>query len=139
MWGRKRPVDLVDTEEMDALFARLDRMNQAQFLAMRAAWRSTSRQAHEDAWASVRAIGARDGLTKEIDRVRDKALGWASRGTHVVPLVRGTTDITWLQVKGEAEEAIVDVALAVALGGRLDAQSRDVLMGPWERATEASD
>jgi hypothetical protein len=78
-------------------------------------------------------------LTKEIDRVRDKALGWASRGTNVVPLVRGTTDITWLQVKGEAEEAIVDVALAVALGGRLDAQSRDVLMGPWERATEASD
>jgi hypothetical protein len=27
----------------------------------------------------------------------------------------------------------------VALGGRRDAQSRDVLMGPWERATEASD
>jgi hypothetical protein len=42
-----------------------------------------------------------------------------------------------METKIEAGEAIVDAALAVALGSRLDADCRNVLIGPWLRATEA--
>jgi hypothetical protein len=103
---------------------------------MRAAWRSTSREAHEDAWTTVRSIGAREGLTREIDRVRNRALAWASRGSNTIPY-RISDDVTWMETKIEAGEAIVDAALAVALGSRLDADCRNVLIGPWLRATEA--
>jgi hypothetical protein len=132
-------MDLADTEEMDAFFAQLARLNQAQLMSLRAAWRSTSHETHEDAWTTVRAIGARDGLAKEIDRVRDRALAWATRGSNAVPYYQVNDDSTWQQVKMEAGEAIVDAALAVALGGRLDAATRNVLIGPWLQATEAAE
>jgi hypothetical protein len=129
-------VNVVDTEEMAVFFEALDHLNQEQLLGMRAAWRSISREMHEDAWAAVRAVGDREGLSKEIDRVRKKAIAWASRGSNSIPY-RITDDITWQQIKNDAGEAIVDAALAVALGSRLDAHAHDVLMGPWLRATEA--
>jgi pyruvate/oxaloacetate carboxyltransferase len=129
-------VNLVDTEEMAAFFEQLDHLNLEQLRVMRAAWRSTSREAHEDAWTTVRSIGAREGLTREIDRVRNRALAWASRGSNTIPY-RISDDVTWMETKIEAGEAIVDAALAVALGSRLDADCRNVLIGPWLRATEA--
>jgi len=61
MWGRRSGVNLLDTDEMAAFFERLDHLNQEQLLALRAAWRSTSREAHEEAWAAVRAVGAARG------------------------------------------------------------------------------
>jgi hypothetical protein len=136
MWGRRGRVNLVDTEEMAAFFEQLNHLNLEQLRVMRAAWRSTNREAHEDAWATVRAVGAREGLTSEINRVRDRALAWASRGSNTIPY-RISDDVTWLQTKIEAGEAIVDAALAVALGSRLDADCRNVLIEPWLRATEA--
>ena len=136
MWRRRSGVDLLDTQEMDEFFDKLDHLDEGQLLGMRAAWQSTDRAAHQEAWAAVRAVGAAEGLTGEIDRVRGKALAWASRGSNVVPYTF-TDQITWLQIKGEAGEAIVDAALAVALGSRLDEASHDVLIEPWRRATEA--
>jgi hypothetical protein len=129
-------VSLVDTAEVAAFFEQLDHLNLEQLRVMRAAWRSTSREAHEDAWTTVRSIGAREGLTREIDRVRNRALAWASRGSNTIPY-RISDDVTWMETKIEAGEAIVDAALAVALGSRLDADCRNVLIGPWLRATEA--
>ena len=137
MSGRQRRGDLTDTEEMNDFFAQLDNLDQAQLMSLRAAWRSTSRQVHEDAWTTVRALGARDGLTKEIDRVRSRAFAWATRGVDLAPYYTVGYDSTWQQVKIEAGEAIVDAALAVALGSRLDTHTRDVLIGPWLQATEA--
>ena len=134
MWRRRSAVDLLDTQEMDAFFEKLDHLNETQLLGMRAAWQSTDAAAHQAAWAAVRAVGIAQGLTREIDRVRDKALAWASRGSNVVPYTF-TDQITWLQIKMEAGEAIVDAALAVALGSRLDEASRSVLIEPWLRAT----
>jgi hypothetical protein len=131
-------VDLVDTEEMDAFFDKLDRMSQVQLLALQVAWRSTSRQTHEDAWASVRAVSDREALTEEIGRVRNRALAWATRASNAAPW-RGNADFGWLEVEGEAGGAIVDAAVAVALSGRLDAGTRDVLMGPMTCAFELSD
>ena len=136
MWGRRSGVNLLDTEEMAAFFDQLDHLNEGQLLGLRAAWRSTSREAHEEAWTAVRAVGARDGLSKEIDRVRNRALAWASRGSNTIPY-RISNDITWQQIKTDAGEAIVDAALAMALGSRLDGASRKILIGPWLRVTEA--
>ena len=136
MRGPRGRVNLVETEEMAAFFEQLDHLNLEQLRVMRAAWRSTSREAHEDAWTTVRSIGAREGLTREIDRVRNRALAWASRGSNTIPY-RISDDVTWMETKIEAGEAIVDAALAVALGSRLDADCRNVLIGPWLRATEA--
>jgi hypothetical protein len=135
MWGRRRGVNLIDTAEMDAFFARLDHLNQEQLLSLSAAWRSMSSSEHEDAWTAVRAVGARDGLTKEVERVRKKALAWSTRGSDAFPYSINT-EIAWSQSKMEAGEAIVDAALAVALGGHLDPQIHDVLIEPWLRATE---
>jgi hypothetical protein len=138
MWGRKRGVDLVDTPEMDALFARLDRLNEAQLLAMRVAWLSGDRRTHEEAWKAIRIVGKRDGLTKEIDRVRDKAMVWVSRDTALAGYQFFGTS-AWVQAKMGAGDAIVDVALATALGSRLDAPCRDVLIRPWLRVTKGED
>ncbi len=135
MWRRRSGADLLDTEEMAAFFDRLDHLNEGQLLGMRAAWQQTDGAAHQEAWAAVRAVGVAQGLTREIDRVRDKALAWASRGSNVVPYTF-SDQITWLQIKMEAGEAIVDAALAVALGDRLDEQSHDVLIEPWRRTIE---
>ena len=138
MFGRKRGVDLLDTDEMDAFFDKLNRMNEAALMGMRAAWTSVESQRHEDAWTAVRAAGARDGLAGEIDRVRKKAIDWASRGSNMAPEVRIGQVQNWQVIKMEAGEAIVDAALGTALGRRLDAASYDTLMEPWVRATEIS-
>jgi hypothetical protein len=135
MWRRRSGADLLDTEEMAVFFDRLDHLNEGQLLGMRAAWQSTDAAAHQEAWAAVRAVGLAQGLTGEIDRVRDKALAWASRGSNVVPYTF-TDQITWLQIKMEAGEAIVDAALAIALGTRLDDDSHAVLIEPWRRTIE---
>jgi hypothetical protein len=138
MFGRKRGVNLVDTDEMDAFFDRLNRMDESGLMRMRAAWTSIENQRHQDAWTAVRAAGARDGLAGEIERVREKAIAWASRGSNMAPEVRIGQSQNWQVIKMEAGEAIVDAALGLALGSRLDSASHDVLMEPWIRATEPS-
>jgi hypothetical protein len=135
MWRRKPRVNLLDTDDMYVFFQQLDHMDQGQLMGLRAAWNSVSPEEHADAWAAVRAVGTRDDLTKEIDRVRKKALAWTSRGTPVVPYVINI----WQQVKRDAAEAIVDTALAISLGNRLDAHTHEILMGPWERALERAE
>jgi hypothetical protein len=138
MWGRQRGVNLVDTPELDDFFERLDRMTAEQLLAMRAAWHSITVAEHEKAWAAVRAVGARYAVDKEVGRVRDKAMAWSARGTNEVPFFQNN-DIRRLQSRIEAGEAVVDAALAIALGDRLDDQTRDALLGPWTRGNDALD
>jgi hypothetical protein len=119
---------------MEGFFARLDRMNREQLLALRAAWSAVGREKHEEAWAAVRAVGERDGLAKEIDRVRDKAMGWIARGSDPIGHFAVRDNVSWQQVKRDAGEAIVDAALATALGNRLDRQVHAALLAPWLRA-----
>lgn len=139
MFRRRRGVDLVDTPEMDAFFGRLEQLDQAQMMSLGASWHASNDRAREDAWTTVRAVGARDGLNSEIDRVRDRAEAWVSRASDLVPLYGLNDGELWLQAKSRAGEAIVDAALAIALGSRLDPATRDTLLGPWIRATEATD
>jgi hypothetical protein len=133
MWRRGRKVELKDSPRLDAFFGALDRLGEVQLLSMRASWMSVGKPAHETAWSAVRAVGARFGLADEIEGVRKRAMAWSSRGHNSIPY-RLNNDENWAQVKLEAEEAVVDAALAIALGDRLDEQSRAILLEPWERA-----
>ncbi|HEX7495646.1 MAG TPA: hypothetical protein VF349_03330, partial [Candidatus Limnocylindrales bacterium] len=58
---------------------------------------------------------------------------WASRGNNSIPYMINNNE-TWAQIKLDAEEAIVDVALGIALGDRLDEQARATLLAAWDRA-----
>jgi hypothetical protein len=135
MWGRKRGVNLLDTPQMDTFFERLEGLNQAEVQALTAVWHAASKQRHEDAWLAIRAVGAREALSKEIDRIRDRALDEVSRGTNFVPYT--VIDLP-RQTRIEAGPAIVDAAVAIALGTRLDPATRELLMAPWLRATQAN-
>ncbi len=130
---RPKPNPL-DSDELNAYFDALDHLDGVELLRMSAAWRSVTKSTHEEAWAAVRAVGARYGLSKEIDWVRKRAMAWASRGNNSIPYTINDTE-TWATVKLQAEEAIVDAALAVALGDRLDEQARATLLATWDRAT----
>jgi hypothetical protein len=122
---------------MGHFFGGLDRLDQGQLMALRAAWSAVDQAQHEDAWAVVRAVGEGQGLTREIGRVRDTAMAWTTRSRNAVPYYQGGNDeMVWQQLKIEAGEAIVDAALAIALGFRLDGATHDLLMGPWLAATE---
>jgi hypothetical protein len=129
---RRKPNPL-DSDELNAFFDALDHLDEVELLRMSAAWRSVTRSTHEEAWATVRAVGARYGLSKEIDWVRKRAMAWASRGNNSIPYMINNNE-TWAEIKLDAEEAVVDVALGIALGDRLDEQTRATLLAAWDRA-----
>jgi hypothetical protein len=127
--GRGR-ANLLDTDELNAFLESLDHVDRVELLRMGAVWQAVDKPAHEKAWAAVRAIGARDGLSKEIDEIRERAMAWARRGDDGVPYAFGDNDM-WAQMKMEAEGAIVDIALGIALGDRLDERTRETLLAAW--------
>lgn len=128
MPGRRNP-DLVNSEELDRFFDVLDRVRDADLMRLKAVWRSIDRQAHEDAWAVVRVVGASHDLGEEIDKVRSRALAWVTHDNMPYRYLDGNP--MWMQYKAEAAEAIVDAAIAVALGDRLDARTRATLLAGW--------
>ena len=129
---RRKPNSL-DSDELNAFFGALNHLDDVELLRMSAAWRSVTKSTHEEAWAAVRGVGARYGLSKEIDWVRKRAMAWASRGNNSIPYMINNNE-TWAQIKLDAEEAVVDVALGMALGDRLDEQTRATLLAAWDRA-----
>jgi hypothetical protein len=135
MWRRKHGEALADTPEMDAFFVRLDHMNDAQLLAMGAAWLSSDRRAHENAWKKVRSVGKRHGLIREIGRLRERAMAWSTRGDDMSSYGYADTR-PWAAARMSAGEAVADIAVAMALGDRLDEKTHKLLMAPWLRVTE---
>jgi len=95
----------IDIGTLDAFFEALEHYGEGDLMRMSAAWRAVSAQDHEDAWTVVRTTGARDGFSKEIDGIRDRALTWASRGSDVFPYTLEDS-VAWAQVKRDAAEAI---------------------------------
>jgi hypothetical protein len=133
--GQKGARDLGDSGSIGAYFAALDRLDTDQLELLRTEWRSIPKAAHEAAWAQVRTVADRDRLSDEVDRVRRRALDWTTRGSSTPG--RGQPDYrTWIELKIGAAEAVVDAALAFALGERLDETSRTTLLRPWRAATE---
>jgi hypothetical protein len=124
-----RPPRLVESPALDVFFARLHRLDREELLRMQAAWRSIDMQTHERAWADIRKVGIRERLSDEIEEVRQRALAWATY--DAVPYRYLDPDPMWVEGKMEAAEAIVDVAIAVALGDRLAPAARETLLSPW--------
>jgi hypothetical protein len=135
MFHLGKRVNVLDTDELSEFFTAVDHADEVELLRMRAAWLSVDRRRHEEAWAAVRAVGVREGLSREIDGIRKRALAWASRGNNDIPY---RNDQTWAEIKMEAAEAIVDIALGISLGDRLDAATRGTLLASWGGGTEAS-
>ena len=133
MYDRGEPESGLDMARLDAFFDSLAHMGEVELLALAAAWRSVDRATHERAWAAVRTAGDRDGISPEIGRVRDLAMAWAARGSNVPPY-QFNNEPTWAREKLDAQEAVVDAALAIALGDRLDHRTSDELLAPWKRA-----
>lgn len=128
----------LDSDELDAFFEALGHADETELLRMRAAWQAVGTSAHEEAWEAVRTVAARDGLTREVGRVRDRAMAWASKGSDLAAYQIANSSM-WAQIKLEAEEAIVDIALGIALGDRLDDRTRDTLLASLGGDAETTD
>jgi hypothetical protein len=122
-------------EAVEEFLDSLVQLTELQLLALNAAWQSQDKETHDNAWTAAIAVAATAGLRKEMERARNEALDWAFRGTNV-PWPYGFNESAHLDVRRGAGPALADAAVAVLLEGRLDEDSRAVLLGPWLRAGE---
>lgn len=121
-------------ELLDMFVARLDHLDQAQLLGLRASWHAISAESHEAAWAAVRRVAKAQKLQADVDLIRDRAMHWATRGDNRPPLYHLAMDDEMLnQVRAGAAEAIVDAALALTLGPWLPRDAHATLIAPWDR------
>ena len=128
---------LVESEAMNDFIGSLDLLNEANLMVLVASWGAVAQRDHEAAWAEVRRVATDDGLDADVKAVRDRAMQWAYRGTNIPAIPYSMmSDDEWLRLRREAAPALVDAALAVALGDRLGQSARNVLLAPWLRATQ---
>jgi hypothetical protein len=128
--------NLATTEAMGQFIESLDGLTEEQLLGMAAAWGSVDEQARADAWTQVRAVAAKEGLGRDVDQIRERAMEWATRGTDPGwPYALDAGDLS-RKARKEAAPAVVDAAIAIALDDWLDESTRDVLLGPWRRVSD---
>lgn len=61
---------------------------------------------------------------------------WSERGSNLPQRPYSLlSEEEWLELRRGAAEALVDAALAIALGDRLSEATRQTLLAPWLRAT----
>jgi hypothetical protein len=130
---RSKPSGAFD-DLLDAFDERLDRLDQAQLLGLRAAWHAISAETHETAWAAVRRVAKAQQFQADVDLIRDRAMHWATRGDNRPPVYHIAMDDEMVnQVRAGAAAAIVDAALAMALEPWLPPDAHATLIAPWER------
>lgn len=130
---RAKPSGAFD-ELLDTFVARLDRLDQAELLGLRASWHAISAETHQTAWAAVRRVAKAQKMEVDVDLIRDHAMHWATRGDNRPPIYHLAMDDEMLnQVRASAAAAIVDTALAMALEPWLPRDAHATLIGPWER------
>ena len=121
--------------ELDALFARLPRLDSGQCLALAAACRAED-PAREDAWAAVRTVVANGHLERDLDRVRSEVAAWATRlgGGAISPREDGfdPSELLMADARRAAAYAVLDAAVALLLGPRLPEPHRAALLRPWK-------
>jgi hypothetical protein len=122
--------------DVERFFAALDGVRESQLMVLTAMGRNLDRAEHEEAWKEVRRAADANGILREVQAIGDRAMHWASRGTNIPPLqpVPGDHEL-WVATRMQAAPAIVDAAVAIALGNLLDEASREILLGPWLVAT----
>ena len=122
----------LDEAALDRFFAALDHLNETALMVMTAAFHAIPQTEHEAAWAEVRRATEKDGLGKEVQALRDQAMGWSYQGSNVPAMPYSMrSEVEWVTLRRNAAAAVVDAALAVALGERLDEGTRGILLGPW--------
>ena len=130
------PTRLVELPAVERLIERFDRLDESQLRVLVASWHATSRREHERAWEQVRDVAARSRLNAALDEVTDRAINCANRGSNTPAMPYSLlSENAWLELRREAAPALVDVAIATALAGRLPDTVHDTLIGPWLRAT----
>ena len=126
----------LDQAAVDRFFAQLGRLDQAQLMLLPAMAGSVDQAERESALREARRVADENGLIAEVQMIRDEATHWATRGTNVPPLQPIPLDFEMnVTMRMQAVGPIADAAVAIALGGMLDAGSREVLLGPWLAAT----
>jgi hypothetical protein len=127
---------LAESVAMDRFIDSLDLLDEPTLMVMVAAWGAISHRDHEAAWAEVRRVADREGLQGEVQEVRERAVRWSYRGSNIpaMPYSLQSED-QWVGLRREAAPALVDAALGIALGDRLDEFTSGVLLGPWISAT----
>lgn len=120
--------------ELDALFDRLPGLDRGELFALAGAHGSRD-SAREDAWAAVRRAVSADHLERDLDRLRSEVGAWA---THLGSITgqeagSGLSDLFMADARRAAAPAVLDAAVALLLGARLEDHERAVLLGPWNR------
>jgi hypothetical protein len=125
---------------LDGLVEQLDRLGADAFLAMVASWNDQDPDAHADAWTTAEASARQHRLGAAVERARERVINWAESlggGTYAdITMYGGGWNPVLRDARAAAAPALVDVAVALALGDRLDPAARDVLLAPWRRATD---
>ena len=135
---RSREVEnIAESEPVDRFFEYLEHAEADLLLALSAAWRAVEEQAREEAWTRVHDAAKRTRTERGVETVRDRAMHWAGRSGYSYGEITayGGGQPLWGDVRRQAAPALVDAAVAIALGRRLDSASREVLLGPWIAAT----
>jgi hypothetical protein len=121
---------------LDRFIDSLDLLDGTQLSILDAAWHSIDYVRHEHAWGDVRRLARDAEIERLVDAARNRAMRWSNRGSNIpaMPYSLQSED-EWLALRRKAAPALVDAALAITLGDRLPGEARDVLLGPWLRAT----
>jgi hypothetical protein len=119
--------------ELDALFARLQRLDRGDLLALAAA-HAEGDPAREEAWDTVRDVVSADHLEPDLDRVRSRIGTWATHlgALTVQQLGAGLSDQLLADARREAAPAVLDAAVAFLLGARIPESDRAALVRPWD-------
>jgi hypothetical protein len=119
--------------ELEALFARLQGMDQGELLALAGA-HGGENAATSQAWTSVRQVVSADHLERDLDRVRSEVGAWATQLGAITgqQIGSGMSDQPIDDARRAAAPAVLDAAVAFLLGTRLSEPDRAALLRPWE-------
>jgi len=125
--------------ELDALYARLRRLDPGDLLALAGAYGAND-PAREAAWQAVHGIVAAGHLEGDLDRVRATVGTWAARVGSIAGQQIGSAmgDQPMTDARRAAAPAVLDAAVALLLGDRLTADDRTALLRPWESVLDGS-
>ncbi len=123
--------------ELDALIAGLPSLDAGQLFAL-AGEHSADDPAREAAWEAVRQVVKAGHLERDLDGVRADVGTWATHlGSLTGQLIgTGMSDEPLSEARLAAAGAVLDAAVAMLLGDRLEERDRAALMGPWESVFE---
>jgi hypothetical protein len=129
---------------VDGVFAAIDRMSDADLVAMRGFWTGGDAKLREGAWTKARAATKDDPraalLAESRDRlaswVNDLGITWAGAYNRSVVVPVG---VDQGNLRRNAVPAVLDAILAMIFDELLDEEERDELLEPMRRVTEPAD